>query len=86
MTFLPLDPLSWIPDATKREILDGLLKFLMDKAGKTLGDEFTGVLGKLKYSHDCTLPPRRTLAFHRSRRREIGHRIWMLVVVQLMSV
>jgi hypothetical protein len=32
MTFSPLDPLSWIPDATKREILDGLLKFMMDKA------------------------------------------------------
>jgi superfamily I DNA/RNA helicase len=41
MTFPPLDPLSWIPDATKREILDGLLKFMMDKAGRTLGDEFT---------------------------------------------
>ena len=48
MTFPPLDPLSWIPEATKREILDGLLKFMMDKAGKTLGDEFTGVLGKLR--------------------------------------
>ncbi len=48
MTFPPLDPLSWIPDATKRQIVDDLVKFLMDKAGKTLGDEFTTALGKLK--------------------------------------
>ena len=42
------NPLSWIPDPIKQQILDGTIDFLSEQAKSILGDQFSETIGKLK--------------------------------------
>jgi tetratricopeptide (TPR) repeat protein len=48
MNLVQIDPLSWIPDSLKREIVDEIVTFVADQAKKTLGDEVSGALKRLR--------------------------------------
>jgi len=48
MGLIQIDPLGWIPDPTKQQIIDGIVTFVADQANKTLGDEVSQALERLR--------------------------------------
>ena len=48
MSLIQIDPLSWIPEATKQQVTDGILDYLGEGARKTLGDKAGDLVAKLK--------------------------------------
>lgn len=48
MSLIQIDPLSWIPEATKQQVTDGILDYLGEGARKTLGNKAGDLVAKLK--------------------------------------
>lgn len=48
MSLIQIDPMGWIPDPVKQQIVDGIVTFVADQAKKTLGDEVSRSLTRLR--------------------------------------
>ena len=48
MSFMQIDLVGWIPDSLKQQIIDGVVTFVADQAKKTLGDEVSQALKRLR--------------------------------------
>lgn len=48
MNPIKIDPLSWIPDSIKQQILDNTVDFIAEQAKKMLGEKFSDAIKKLK--------------------------------------
>ncbi len=48
MSFIQIDPVGWLPDSLKQQIIDGVVTFVADQAKKTLGDEVSQALKWLR--------------------------------------
>ena len=48
MSFIQIDLVGWIPDSLKQQIIDGVVTFVADQAKKTLGDEVSQALKRLR--------------------------------------
>lgn len=48
MGLIQIDPVGWLPDSLKQQIIDSVVTSIADKAEKVLGDEFGQALKRLR--------------------------------------
>jgi hypothetical protein len=48
MALIQIDPIAWIPDHFKQQIVDNIVTFIANQAKKLLGDEVSRSLGQLR--------------------------------------
>jgi hypothetical protein len=48
MSLIQIDPIGWLPDSFKEQIIDSVVSFVADQAEKVLGDEVSQTLRRLR--------------------------------------